>query len=158
VTDVVDDEFVTEVWTYGGIRVTGAGRSLSARKRTHAWYDATKYELYFDDKSDRIVGGDYNVLCRREGDSMRRRGIPSFLRLHEDVKWRAELEIRDRAARTELARVTRERNAAKQSELERATVHLAEIAKGCRTQQEVDSLTVYVIRAIHRSYYGYDRH
>ena len=148
-----EENWEVEFWTYGGVRVAGARKSLAERKREHVWFDANHNDYWFGDKRDRSVGGVYRVEVWHKPDGGLRRREPMFDHQSEDREFVATLEAQDRAARTALAQIARERNALKQSVLDGMLLPLENIAGQLRTQQEIDALVAYVSRHLLNAYF-----
>src|SRR5437660_12573398 len=106
----------TERWIYGGVRVLNG-------KRVHGWVDPSGNELLFKRAVVAAVSYYYEVEVTHDGDKTRR-GTPQHTGDQVDQETRRKLYAQHVAAKTRLAKLTQERNAAKQDEFRDAMVPL----------------------------------
>ena len=132
-----------EVWTYGGVRVSGRGQ------RVHAWIDQAGEELWFPKTGTHAaVGSQYKVTVKPADGVTSIIGIPKYAGRAVADQLRRQLWAQHSAATTRLELIRAERNDAKRNALDEAIAPLLQIARTLRTTAERDALAVYVIRKI----------
>jgi len=132
-----------ELWTYGGVRVSGRGR------RVYAWIDQAGEELWFPKTGTHAaVGSQYKVTVKRDDGVTSIIGTPQYAGRASDDDLRRQLWAQHSAATTSLELARAERSDARRNALDEAIAPLLRIARTLRTTAERDALAVYVLRKI----------
>src|SRR5579875_2939984 len=132
-----------EVWTYGGVRVSGRGQ------RAYAWIDEAGEELWFPKTGTRsAVGSQYRVTVKRADGVTSIIGTPQYAGRACDDELRRQLWAQHSAATTRLELARAERNDARRNAPDEAIAPLLEVARTMRTTAERDALADYVSRNI----------
>ncbi len=140
-------EPATEVWTYGGVRVSQGG------KRVHAWLDASGEELIFSRTGARMaVGSQYTVSVSRHDETITLHGTPAYAGSAADEATRRTVWAEHTVAQTRLEMIRAERSDARRSALDEALAPLLELAGPLRTGAERDALAAYVLRKLHNAW------
>ncbi len=140
-------EPVTELWTYGGVRVGQSG------KRVHAWLDTSGEELLFSRTGARMaVGSQYTVSVSRHDETITMHGTPAYAGSAADEATRRAVWSAHTLAQTRLEMIRAERNDARRSALDEALAPLLELAGPLRTSAERDALAAYIIRKLHNAW------